>query len=74
MSNNHFETTYEFGLRWLLGLWTNNYTLQERKVKATKNQDKTLQGKLFSLIDDYAKDDIYVVFTKILCGRNFCVW
>ena len=18
--------------------------------------------------------DIYVVFTKILCGRNFCVW
>ena len=31
-------------------------------------------------IDDYAKDggprcsDIYVVFTKILCGRNFCVW
>ena len=32
-----------------------------------------------SPIDDYAKDggpegsDIYVVFTKILCGRNFCV-
>ena len=31
-------------------------------------------------IDDYAKDgrpgrsDIYVVFTKILCGRDFCVW
>ena len=29
---------------------------------------------------NYAKDggprwsDIYVVFTKILCGRNFCVW
>ena len=34
---------------------------------------------LFSerLKDDYAKDggpDIYVVFTKILCGRNFYVW
>ena len=33
-----------------------------------------------SLIDDYAKDggpgrsDFYVVFTKILCGRNFSVW
>ena len=39
---------------------------------------------LFSIfpwaIDDYAKDGgpevvwRYVVFTKILCGRNFCVW
>ena len=34
----------------------------------------------FVLIDNYAKDggprwsDIFVVFTNILCGRNFCVW
>ena len=32
-----------------------------------------------NVIDDYAKmadqrwSDIYVVFTKILCGRNFCL-
>ena len=31
-------------------------------------------------VDDYAKDggqrrpDIYVVFIKLLCGRNICVW
>ena len=36
--------------------------------------------KFSRLIDDYAKDgdqrwsDIYVVFAKILCGRNFCAW
>ena len=23
---------------------------------------------------DQGWSDIYVVFTKILCGRNFCVW
>ena len=23
---------------------------------------------------DQRWSDIYVVFTKILCGRNFCVW
>ena len=23
---------------------------------------------------DQRRSDIYVVFTKILCGRNFCVW
>ena len=44
-------------------------TFSDSAIKSFKN----------SAIDDYAKDadqrwsDIYVVFTKIYCGRNLCL-
>ena len=52
------------------------YMVSQKKI-SIKNFNSDL---FITLIDDYAKDgdqrwsDIYVVFTKILCGHNFCVW
>ena len=47
----------------------------EKSSVLSKSTNKNLKQ-----IDDYAKDggqrrsDIYVVFTEILCCRDFCVW
>ena len=72
-------------LTWVSGAWlvtfpselTENYypetiIIKNNELISLKLQrcEKTITLKMA----DQRWSDIYVVFTKILCGHNFCVW
>ena len=46
----------------------------EKHPLPIKASNRRLRKLITQKIADQRWSDIYVVFTKILCGRNFCVW
>ena len=51
-----------------------NFQVQSSLTNYHYNQMRSLSWTITQKTADQSWSDIYVVFTKILCGRNFCVW